>query len=352
MKFGGEEMKKTVLAVSLVFVLAVGFAFWGAQPSFAQGNVIRWKMQSVEEPGMMEYKILPVRFADRVRELSGGRLEIKVYPPGGIVPSFEVWDAVRKGVLEMSHHYLVYWNGKEPALKAANDWPAMVEPLQGMIWFNFGGGNEITRKILEKHGLYYIGASPMEREHIWSRKPLKGVADLKGLKMRAAALAADSFAALGASIVTVPGGEIYQALERGVVDAAEYTWLTANFGLGMAEVTKYIVFPTFSGGGNYDWFANMDAWKKLPDDLKKIVEVAQQESTYLFWLQLRLETEKLMQVLEKKGITFITWSPEDVAKLETARYQMMEKHTQGSPLYAEKFKSQMQLLHQLGYKTF
>jgi TRAP-type mannitol/chloroaromatic compound transport system substrate-binding protein len=126
----------------------------------------------------------------------------------------------------------------------------------------------------------------MEREHIWSRKPLKGVADLKGLKMRAAALAADSFAALGASIVTVPGGEIYQALERGVVDAAEYTWLTANFGLGMAEVTKYIVFPTFSGGGNYDWFANMDAWKKLPDDLKKIVEVAQQESTYLFWLQL------------------------------------------------------------------
>jgi TRAP-type mannitol/chloroaromatic compound transport system substrate-binding protein len=345
-------MKSKRFLIFLIALLGLSLTVIAPQSSFAQANVIRWKMQSVEEPGMLEYKILPVRFADRVRELSGGRLDIKVFPPGGLVPSFEVWDAVRKGVFEMSHHYLVYWSGKEPALKAANDWPAMVDPLQGMIWFNFGGGNEMTRKILEKHGLYYLGASPMEREHIWSRKPLKGVADLKGLKMRAAALAADSFAQLGASIVTVPGGEVYQALERGVVDAAEYTWLLANYGLGLAEVTKYIVFPTFSGGGNYDWFVNMDAWKKLPDDLKKIVEVAQQESTYLFWLQLRLETEKLMQVLQKKGITFITWSPEDMAKVEGARYQMMQKHAQTSPLYAEKFKSQMDFMHQMGYKTY
>jgi TRAP-type mannitol/chloroaromatic compound transport system substrate-binding protein len=344
-------MRKRFSAVGLAFVLVIALVMVSHTPASAQAK-ITWKMQSVEEPGMIEYKILPVRFADRVRELSGGRLDIKVYPPGGIVPSFEAWDAVRKGVLDMTHHYLVYWSGKDPALRSANDWPMMIDPLQGMIWHNMYGGNEIVRKILDKHGLYYLGASPMDKEHIWSRKPINRITDLKGMKIRAAGTAAESFQLLGASIVTVPGGEVYQALERGVVDAAEYTWLMANYGLGWAEVTKYIIFPTFSGGGNYDWFVNMDSWKKLPDDLKKIVEVSLQESTYLFWLKLRLETEKLMQVLEKKGITFITWPAEDQRKMEEARFKCMEKNAQASPAFAEKFKSQMQMMHEMGYKTF
>lgn len=343
-------MKKGLFIFILAFVLGVGFMMLDSNPASAQGKVYTWRLQSVDDPGLMEYKMISVRFADRVRELSNGRLDIKVFPPGGLVPSFEVWDALRKGVFEMSQTYLVYWSGKEPALKAAQEWPACSDPLQGLIWIYHGGGMEITNKILSKYGIRYIGATPMEREHIWSKKPVRGVADLKGLKMRAAGVAADSFALLGASVVTVPGGEIYGALERGVIDAAEFTFPTVNYAYGFHEVTKYITMPTYSGGGWYDWLVNDKAWQELPDDLKKIVDVAINETTLLYWLKVRVETEVVLEKLKKHGMTFIYWSPEDMTKLEKARYQIMEKYAAASPGFAEKFKSMMELGAKLGYK--
>lgn len=343
-------MKKGLFVFVLTFVVGMGLMVLDHTPASAQGKLIKWRMQSVDDPGLMEHKMISVRFADRVRELSNGRLDIKVFPPGGLVPTFEVWDALRKGVFEMSQHYLVYWSGKEPALKAAQEWPACSDPLQGLIWIYHGGGMEITNKILSKHGIRYIGATPMEREHIWSKKPVRGVADLKGLKMRAAGVAADSFALLGASVVTVPGGEIYGALERGVIDAAEFTFPTVNYAYGFHEVTKYIIMPTYSGGGWYDWLVNDKAWQELPDDLKKIVDVAINETTLLYWLKVRVETEVVLEKLKKHGMTFIYWSPEDMATLEKARYTIMEKYATASPGFAEKFKSMMELAAKLGYK--
>ena len=165
----------------------------------ANAEVIRWRLQTVDDPGLMEYKEIAVAFADRVKKLSNGRMEIKVFPPGGIVSSFEVWDALRNGLFEMSQHYLVYWSGKEPGLKAAQEWPVMRDPLQGLIWLYEGGGIEIQNSILNKHGITYLGATPMEGEQVWSKKPIRGVQDLKGLKMRAAGVAAGSFSALGAA---------------------------------------------------------------------------------------------------------------------------------------------------------
>ncbi len=336
---------------TLAIVLGIGFVLLSESVSFAQGKTFKWRMQSVDDPGLMEYKMIPIALADRVRELSGGRLDIKVFPPGGMVPSFEVWDALRKGVFEMTQHYLVYWSGKEPAFKAAQEWPACNDPLQGVIWIYHYGGMEITNKMTLKYGVRYIGATPMEREHIWSKKPVKGVADLKGLKMRAAGVAAESFALMGASIVTVPGGEIYQALERGVIDACEFTFPTVNYAYGFHEVTKYIAMPTYSGGGWYDWMVNEKAWAELPDDLKKIVDVAIREITYNYWMKLRVETEVVLDKLKNKhGMTFVYWTPEDMKMLEKARYDTMVKYAQASPLYAEKFKSMMELAEKLGYK--
>jgi TRAP-type mannitol/chloroaromatic compound transport system substrate-binding protein len=289
-----------------------------------------------------------VAFANRVKELSNGRMEIKVFPPGGIVSSFEVWDALRKGLLEMSQHYLVYWSGKEPALKSAQEWPVMRHPLQGAIWIYHGGGMEITNKILNKHGITYLGATPTEGEQIWSKKPLYGINDLKGLKMRAAGLAADSFTELGASVVTVPGGEIYQALERGVIDAAEFTSPSINYGYGFHEVTKYLcVLPTYSGGAFYDWIANSEAWQKLPDDLKEIVKAAINEITLLYWLKVRIDTRQVYKKLKAHGMEFIEWSKEDLSKLEEKRLEISKKYAAASPGFAEKFESMMKTLNDL-----
>ena len=170
-------MKRIGLLSVLVIVIGVTLILSGALPAAAK--VIRWRLQTVDDPGLMEYKAISEAFANRVKELSNGRMEIKVFPPGGIVSSFEVWDALRKGLFEMSQHYLVYWSGKEPALKSAQEWPVMRDPLQGLIWIYHGGGMEINRKILGKYGLTYLGATPMEGEQIWSKKPLYGLNDLR-----------------------------------------------------------------------------------------------------------------------------------------------------------------------------
>ena len=339
-------MKKRLFVIGLA--LALGLCL--SASASAADKVIKWKMQTVDDPGLMEHNAISVAFANRVKELSQGRLDIQVLPPGGLVSSFEVWDALRKGVMQMSQHYLVYWSGKEPALKSAQEWPVMVDPLQGLIWMYHGGGLEIQRKILDKYGIYYLGATPMEGEQIWSKKPLRGIADLKGLKMRAAGTAADSFAALGASVVTVPGGEVYQALERGVIDATEFTFPTVNYKYGFHEVTKYITMPTYSGGGFYDWLVNKKAWEELPTDLQNIVVAAINETTLMYWLKVRLETQIVLKKLEDAGMTFITWSPEDMATLEKTRVQVMKGYAEKSPGFKEKYDSMMTTLTQLGYK--
>lgn len=339
--------KATCVLVLLAALLGVSAA--SVTSASAQAKVFKWKLQTVDDASLMEYKLLAVKFADRVRELSNGRLDIKVFPAGGLTPSYEVFDAVKKGLIDMSQHYLVYWTGKDPALYTCCEWAAMRDPLQGMVWYYHAGGLDIMRKILAKHGLHYLGASPIGGEHIWSKKPIRGVADVKGMKVRAAGMAADMFSILGASVVNVPGGEVYQALERGVVDAAEFTFPTVNYSLGLHEVTKYIILPTYSGGGTYDWFVNAKAWQALPDDLKKIVEVALNETTLMYWLKNIVETEAVMEKLRKHGMVFIQWPPEEMAKLEAARVAAMEKFAEKSPEYAMKLKSMMELLRLLGY---
>ena len=343
-------MKLKSMRVALNVAVVMALVLIMAAPASA-GKVIRWRMQTVDDPGLMEYKAIAEAFADRVKELSQGRMQIKVFPPGGIVSSFEVWDGLRKGLFEMSQHYLVYWSGKEPGLKSAQEWPVMRDPLQGLIWIYEGGGMEMQNKILNKHGITYLGATPMEGEQIWSKKPIRNVGDLKGLKMRASGLAAASFSKFGAAVVTVPGGEIYQALERGVIDAAEFTFPTVNYGYGFHEVTKYLcVLPTYSGGGFYDWIAGSKAWNKLPDDLKEIVKTAINETTFLYWLKVRLETQRTFKKLKDHGMEFIEWSPEDLATREAKRLEVMKEYAASSPAFAEKYESMMKTLRDLGYE--
>lgn len=313
---------------------------------------ITWRMQTIAAAGTLEYKDLAQAFSDRARELSGGRIDIQVFPAGALMKSNEVPDAVAKGALDMSNTFLVYMSGKEPALKAVNEWPAMVDPLQGVMWAYYGGGNAIMREITSSHGIHYLGASPLAGEHIWSKKPLKGLADLKGLKMRAAAIAADSFKKLGAAVVSMPGEELYQGLQRGIVDAAEFTTLSVNYGMGFHEVTKYLVLPTYSGGGNYDWVINKKKWDETPADLQKILEIALSDVSYQYWLKTLADEQRLLGELKKKGMQFITWSDKDMKALEKARIEIMrDVYAKDSVLYAKKLDSQLKFLAQLGYQV-
>lgn len=332
---------------------AAALAAWGAgaaNVAMAQQKVT-WRLQTIAAAGTLEYKDLAQAFADRARQLSGGRIDIQVFAAGSLMKSNEVPEAVGKGTLDMAHTFLVYLSGKEPALKAVNEWPAMVEPLQGVAWTYHGGGMAIMREITEKHGMHFLGVSPLAGEHIWSKKPLKSVADLNGLKMRAAAVAADSFKKLGAAVVALPGEEVYSGLQRGIIDATEFTTLSVNYGLGLHEVTKYVIQPTYSGGGTYDWVVNKSKWDALPADLRAILEVALNEVSYQYWLKNLADEQRIIGEMKKKGVQFITWSDKDMKTLEKARISIMrDVYAKESALYAKKLESQLKFLDLLGYE--
>lgn len=310
---------------------------------------ISWRMQTIAAPNTSEYKDLAQAFADRVNELSGGRMEIKVFGSGVISGELEAGGAVSKGVFELWHSYTELYASKAKEFRSANEWPVNADRLQAAMWY-YAGGSKFYRDALIPHNLHHLGVTPVAGEHIWSKKPLRSVADMQGLKIRSGGVASRSFKILGAAPVSMPGSDVYQGLQRGVVDAAEWTTLTVNYGFGLHEVTKYVIMPSYSGGSTYDWVANLDAWNKLPEDIKQIVESALHEVGFKYWMKEKAAESRVLKELEKKGIEIIYWSNEDMRKLEEARMQVVaEMYTEDAPEYAEILIDQLNFLETLGY---
>lgn len=333
-----------------ILALSVAVAGWTAAGG-AHAAEITWRLQTIASAGTTEYKNLVENFAKHVKQETGGRVEIKTFPAGMLMGSGQVPEAVSRGTLDMGHTYLVYYSGKEPALKAVGEWPAEVHPLQGVTWFYEGGGAELMRKIVSKHNMHFLGVTPLLGEQIWSKKEIKGVADMKGMKLRAAGLAADSFARLGASVVAMPGEEVYQALQRGVIDGLEFTTMPVNYGLGLHEVAKFVSMPSFSGGGTSDWIVNQASWNKLPADLKPKMEAALKKASEEFHRSAVAEEKELTEKLAKGGVTLVRWPEAEMRKMEESRLAVMkEKYAAESPAYAEKLASQLKHLQKLGYQ--
>jgi len=331
------------VAAALMAVLLVPGTLMAAE------ETIEWRMQTIAAPSTSEYKDLAQAFADRVGQLSKGRMKIKVFGSGVLAGELEAGGAVSKGVFELWHSYTELYASKEPVFRSSNEWPVNADPLQAAIWYD-AGGSKFYRDALKPHNLYHMGVTPVAGEHIWSTVPLNSVADLKGLKIRSGGVASRSFKILGAAPVSMSGSDVYQGLQRGVVDAAEWTTLTVNYGFGLHEVTKYLIMPSYSGGATYDWVANLDAWNNLPDDLKEIVEVALNETSYKYWMKEKAAERRVLQELEKKGMKIIYWSDEDMRKLEEARMQVVaEMYVKDAPKYVEVLMDQFRFLETLGY---
>ncbi|MFK7966528.1 MAG: TRAP transporter substrate-binding protein DctP [Burkholderiaceae bacterium] len=340
-------MHQSMFKLSATTALAVALAIPAGVATAA--DTVKWRMQTIAAPNTSEYKDLAQAFADRVGELSGGRMEIKVFGSGVLSGELEAGGAVSKGVFELWHSYTQLYASKAKEFRSANEWPVNADRLQAAMWY-YAGGSKLYRDALKPHNLHHLGVTPVAGEHIWSKIPLRGVADMKGLKIRSGGVASQSFKLLGAAPVSMSGSDVYQGLQRGVVDAAEWTTLTVNYGFGLHEVTKYVVMPSYSGGATYDWVSNLDAWNKLPKDLQQVVEAALHEVGMKYWMKVKAEESRVLKELEGKGIEIIYWSEDDMRKLEEARMQVVaEMYTKDTPEYAAILQDQFKFLESLGY---
>jgi len=330
-------MKPKYLLVSLVVVLS--FALTAS--AFAQS--FKWRAGSTWTPAINLIEG-DRYFVKIVKEMSGGRLTISHHPAGEIVGAFELFDAVSKGALEGGFEWPSYWTGKNSAfdlLGSVNFW---FTPGDYYTWVYQGGGLQLMREMFARYNIHYIpmGMTPSE-SGFRTNKPIKSLADYKGMKLRTPLTQTMwILQQIGANPVKLPGGEIYMALKLGTIDGAEFSNVGCDWGMKFQEVTKYWNVPCwFQPSSLLGLMVNMDAWKKLPPDLKAIMEEAGKATVIWSNAYGNWHDAAATQNFIKKG-TQITKLPKgDLAKLEQMSVKFMEMQAAKNPDYKKIAQSMM-----------
>ncbi len=263
-------------------------------------------------------------FAKRVNDMAGNRLKIEVLPAGSVVPAFQLLDAVNKGTLDGGHGVVAYHYGKNSALALWGSGPAFgMDPNMVLAWHNYGGGKALLEEIYKSLNIDVVSYlyGPMPTQPLgWFKKPVAKVEDMKGLKFRTVGLAVDVFTELGTAVNPLPGGEIVPALDRGLIDAAEFNNATSDRILGFPDVVKNCMLQSFhQSGEQFEILFNKTKLNALPAELRTIIDVAVQASSAdMSWKAID-RNSKDYEELKKQGIKFYK-TPDSVLRAQLAAW--------------------------------
>src|SRR6187431_3659730 len=287
-----------------------------AAPSIARAQSRRWRMvtswpKRLPGPGMSAERV-----AERVRTLSGGRLDIAVHAAGEVVPAFEVLDAVGGGVAEIGHTASFYWQGKMPAAAFFTTVPFGLTPNEHVAWVDAGGGQALWDELYAPFGVKpFMGGNTGVCMGGWFRRELRSADDVKGLKIRSLGLGGEVYRRLGATPQTTPPGEILTSLQSGVLDAAEFVGPGSDIALGLYRVAPFYYYPGFNKpNGTGECIVSLKAWEGLDSELKAIVAHAcATEASYALSEMERLNAEALAALIERHNVQLKSFPGEVVA---------------------------------------
>jgi TRAP-type mannitol/chloroaromatic compound transport system substrate-binding protein len=277
-------------------------------------DVIEWKLVTTWPKGLPGLGAAPENFARRVNEASGGRLRIRVFGAGEIVPAFEVFDAVSGGVAEAGHGAAYYWKGKIPAAVFFTAVPFGMTAQEVNGWLHYGGGLPLWRELYAPFGVIpYAGGSTGVQMAGWFNKRLNNRSDLAGLKMRIPGLAGEVFDAAGGSAVRIAGGEVYTSMQTGVIDAVEWVGPYNDRTLGLMEVGEYYYYPGWhEPGAMLETIINAEALAALPEDLQAIVRIAARATNTDMLDDFTANNSESLQILLRDFDTEVLPLPDDV----------------------------------------
>jgi len=320
----------------------------GRQKTASQ-PAIEWKMQSLWQSGTLPQQLFE-QFAQQVKETSGGRLVIDALAVNSVVASPESLDAVAAGVLDGQQSGSAYFTGKDAAFALIGDpQGAFDNPYQMQMWMEYGGGKELARELYANHGVHHVGGVWYGVESMVSKKPVRTLADLKGLKIRAPqGMSGEIFARLGAAPVQLPGSEVYTALERGVVDASDWGTLSMNDDLGYHKLAKYPSYPGFHSMPMGDVAINKAKWDALPADLKAIVETATRDFALAMIQRNYLADVSIAVEAGKRGFEPIDLAPEERQRFREVAREVWKEYAASSPMAQKVYDSQIAFLKRLG----
>jgi len=317
-------------------ILALGALALGASPADAQDQRVRWKMQSAFGSTLPHVGTAGVRFSKNIERLSGGTFEIKFFEPGALIPPLECFDAVSKGSVEACWTTPGYHTGKYPALAFFTTVPFGPPIGEFLGWKWFGGGNKLRDEIYAKHNLVAFDSIAISPETSgWFRNEVKSVKELQGLKMRFFGLGAQVMQKLGVSTQLLAGADIYPALERGVIDATEFSMPTLDTKLGFHQVAKYNYFPGWHQQSSVgELLMNKQAWDALPDKYKAMIEIAVVESAMHAYVESdHSQFAAMKEYQEKHGVQIRRWSDEDLATFEKTWLEVLKEESAKDPLF-------------------
>ena len=319
--------ERTLLPVAVVglLLLWVGtLALWTVEAQMNDDDAgprvsgretsIEWKLVTTWPKGLPGLGSAPENFARRVGEMSNGRLTVRVYGAGEVVPPFEVFDAVSQGVAEMGHGASYYWKGKIPSSVFYTAVPFGMTAQEMNGWLHYGGGLELWRELYAPFGVRpFAGGSTGVQMAGWFNRELKSASDLDGLKMRIPGLAGEVFAASGGTAVRLAGGEIYTSMQTGVIDAVEWVGPYNDRTLGLMEVAEYYYYPGWhEPGAMLEFTVNQAAFDRLPADLQSIVEGAARATNQDMLDEFTARNNESLTTLLEEHSTKLRPLPDDV----------------------------------------
>ncbi|MGV3655902.1 MAG: TRAP transporter substrate-binding protein [Noviherbaspirillum sp.] len=285
-------------------------------------------------------------FAKKVNDMTGGELKIEVLPAGAVVPAFGLLDAVSKGTLDGGHGVVVYHYGKNNALALWGSGPGYgMDANMLLAWHKYGGGKELLDKVYKAVGanVQSFLYGPMPTQPLgWFKKPVTKVEDLKGLKFRTVGISIDVFTGMGVAVNALPGGEIVPALDRGLLDAAEFNNASSDRVLGFPDVTKVCMLQSFhQNAEQFEILFNKQKFDALPAKVRAIIEnAAEASSADMSWKAIDRYSKDYMEMQTKQGVKFYK-TPDAILQKQMEAYdQVVEKKSAESPLFKEIIDSQ------------
>ncbi len=344
---------RKLIAAALSIFLAFGVL---SSTATAQDKV-RWKMASWFPKSLTQLGTLGLNVSETLDRVSGGNIELKYFEPGALVPPAECFDSVSTGAVDACWSTPGYWYGKNSALALFAAVPFGPKAAEYGAWMYFGGGHDLMNEIYAKYGLYSLICGVIAPEASgWFRKEMNSVEDLKGLKMRFFGLGAKVLEKVGVSTQLIPGGDIFPALERGSIDATEYSMPAIDLNLGFYQVASYYYFPGWHQQSTlFEVLMNKEKWEGLTDTQRAQFELACGDNFRYGLVEGEAIQSAALRELQDKGVNIRRWDPAVLEVLEGAWNEVVAEEIAANPDFEKvwnsytSFREEYTIWRDLGY---
>jgi TRAP-type mannitol/chloroaromatic compound transport system substrate-binding protein len=313
-----------------------------------QIDAVRWPVPMAFGSNLVALGDAMPWVAQQLDKVSGGRIKLQVFEPGKLVPALAVFDSVSEGKVEAGYTWMGYEVGKVPAAALFGAVPFGMESPEFTAWMYFGGGNDMLRELFKPFNVYPIFCGTISPEGAgWFRKEINSVDDIKGLKFRAAGYGGDIYKDAGASVTLLPGGELFQALEKGVLDGTEFSLPTVDEQLGFFKVAKYYYLPGWhQPSTNQYLYVNLASWNKLNAQTQALIEMSCTAAVTISLAKAEALQGATLAKFEKEGVQVKQVNANLLKAFQASTKKVMAEKAAANPAFKKVYDSQLAFMAQ------